>query len=63
MLQRDPLGGGQGTSWLPGDVTFVTNSPLELYFSANGHTEPPSPVTPPPLQGGEGGYGTAQPFR
>lgn len=49
-------------SWLPGDVTFVTNSPLELNFSANGHAELPSHVNPPPLQGGEGGYGTAHPF-
>uniref|UniRef100_A0A663MDC1 Diacylglycerol kinase n=1 Tax=Athene cunicularia TaxID=194338 RepID=A0A663MDC1_ATHCN len=62
MLWSDPLGGGQGMSWLLGDVTFVTNSPIELNFSANGHAEPPGPVTPLPLQGGEGGYGTTQPF-
>lgn len=49
-------------SWLPGDVTFVTNSPIELNFSANGYAEPLDPVTPSPLQVGKGGSGTAQPF-
>lgn len=49
-----PSGRGQGLSWLPGDVTFVTNSPLELNFSANGHAELPAPVTPLPLQGEKG---------
>lgn len=33
-------------SWLPGDVAFVTNSPVELNFSANGRLEPPGPLTP-----------------
>lgn len=32
-------------SWLPGDVTFATNSPIELNVSANGHAEPLGPVT------------------
>lgn len=54
MLWRDPLEGGQGLSWVPGDVTFVTNSPLELNFSTNGHAELPAPVTPIPLQGEKG---------
>lgn len=33
-------GGGQGSTWLPGDVTFVTQSPLQLFLISDMQSFP-----------------------